>query len=86
MADAAIKGAKGVSHSYHKINGPLGLLTRKVQENCQEGQASAHKILAPFWISAAFRGKEAKRAKICGGTLTVIWHPNFLSRPSFYAN
>jgi hypothetical protein len=55
MADAAIKGAKGVSHSYHKINGPLGLLTRKVQQNCQEGQASAHKILAPFWISAAFR-------------------------------
>ena len=72
MADAEIKGTKGSVLLPPQIYGPLGALTPKVQHNCQEGQASTHKILAPFGFSAVFRGMRAKRAKICGGTLTVI--------------
>jgi hypothetical protein len=63
MADAEIKGTKGSVLLPPQIYGPLGALTPKVQHNCQEGQASTHEILAPFWIFCGFQRHEGQEGQ-----------------------
>jgi hypothetical protein len=81
MADAEIKGTKGSVLLPPQIYGPLGALTPKVQHNCQEGQASTHEILAPFWIFCGFQRHEGQEGQNLWWHSYRNWRPCFLSRP-----
>src|SRR4051794_5608098 len=51
---------------------PLASLPEKSSKTVKRSKPLPTKSWPPFGCSAAFRGKGAKRAKTCGGTLTVF--------------